>query len=319
LRVAGAGLLAATAAIHLDLYLTGYRTIPTIGWLFLAQVITAFLLAAAVLASGSRIVAAAGAGFAVATLGGHLLSVWAGLFGFTEVRTTAGITAGIIEVAAFAALAVLALASAAQSQRSGPAAAGSALLAWVRAGVCGAGWAVAVASVAALVVLGVSVSRAGGPAPAAAGSLRTAEIGGATVLTNAGGFTVYWFALDTATTSYCSGSCAAHWPPVTGIPESYGGSNWSANEDGAQVPGGRRHVLAGNAELGTFLPVSQTSRAPAAGAGVFAVRTADPAGDRGNRSDHRTGTGLWHGHGGFPHPGWEVGCPCPARPDVRRR
>jgi len=31
LRVAGAGLLAATAAIHLDLYLTGYRTIPTIG------------------------------------------------------------------------------------------------------------------------------------------------------------------------------------------------------------------------------------------------------------------------------------------------
>ena len=42
LRVAGAGLLAATGAIHLDLYLTGYRTIPTIGWLFLLQVIAAF-------------------------------------------------------------------------------------------------------------------------------------------------------------------------------------------------------------------------------------------------------------------------------------
>jgi hypothetical protein len=28
LRVAGSGLLIATAAIHLDLYLTGYRTIP---------------------------------------------------------------------------------------------------------------------------------------------------------------------------------------------------------------------------------------------------------------------------------------------------
>src|ERR1700685_629219 len=40
LRLAGAGLLAATAAIHLDLYLTGYRTIPTIGWLFLAHVIS---------------------------------------------------------------------------------------------------------------------------------------------------------------------------------------------------------------------------------------------------------------------------------------
>ena len=42
LRVAGAGLLIATAAIHLDLYLTGYRTIPVIGWLFLLQVIAAF-------------------------------------------------------------------------------------------------------------------------------------------------------------------------------------------------------------------------------------------------------------------------------------
>src|ERR1700747_3475241 len=54
LRVAGSGLLIATAAIHLDLYLTGYRTIPTIGWLFLLQVIAGFRLAAAVLATGRR-------------------------------------------------------------------------------------------------------------------------------------------------------------------------------------------------------------------------------------------------------------------------
>ena len=38
------------------------------------------------------------------------------------------------------------------------------------------------------------------------------------MLTNAGGFTVYWFAPDTATRSNCSGSCAVYWPPVTGIP-----------------------------------------------------------------------------------------------------
>ena len=116
LRVAGAGLLIATAAIHLDLYLTGYRTIPTIGWLFLLQVIVAFGLALAVLAIpgrfviASRLAAAAGAGFALATLGGYLLTVWIGLFGFKEVRTTAGIVAGVIEVAAFAVLAALALA-----------------------------------------------------------------------------------------------------------------------------------------------------------------------------------------------------------------
>ena len=54
LRVAGAGLLAATGAIHLDLYLTGYRSIPVIGWLFLLQVIAAFGLAAAVLVTDSR-------------------------------------------------------------------------------------------------------------------------------------------------------------------------------------------------------------------------------------------------------------------------
>jgi len=45
---------------------------------------------------------------ALATLGGYLLSVWVGLFGFKEVRTTAGIAAGVIEVGAFAALAGLA-------------------------------------------------------------------------------------------------------------------------------------------------------------------------------------------------------------------
>jgi predicted lipoprotein with Yx(FWY)xxD motif len=218
LRVAGAGLLAATAAIHLDLYVTGYRTIPTIGWLFLVQVIVAFVLAVAVLVSGSKIVAAAGAGFAVATLGGYLLSVWAGLFGFTEVRTTAGVVAGIIEVAAFAALAMPALAPEVPGQPAGAGAAGGVLYARLRAGVPGAGWSVAAASVAALVVLGGSVALAGGRAPTAGRSLKMATIGGVTVLTNARGFTLYWFAPDTATTSTCTGSCAAYWPPVTGIP-----------------------------------------------------------------------------------------------------
>jgi hypothetical protein len=73
-RLAGAGLLAVTGAIHLDLYLTGYRSIPVIGPLFLLQVIAAFGPAAAVLVSGSRLAALAGAGFVLSTLGGYLLS-----------------------------------------------------------------------------------------------------------------------------------------------------------------------------------------------------------------------------------------------------
>ena len=54
------------------------------------------------------------------------------------------------------------------------------------------------------------------PAAATAGSLKTATIGGVTVLTNAAGFTLYSFAPDTPATSKCYGSCAAYWPPVTG-------------------------------------------------------------------------------------------------------
>ena len=38
------------------------------------------------------------------------------------------------------------------------------------------------------------------------------------VLTNARGFTLYWFAPDTAARSACYGTCAAYWPPVTGTP-----------------------------------------------------------------------------------------------------
>ena len=56
----------------------------------------------------------------------------------------------------------------------------------------------------------------GSPAAATAGGLKTATIGGATVLTNANGFTLYSFAPDTPTKSNCNGTCAQNWPPVTG-------------------------------------------------------------------------------------------------------
>jgi predicted lipoprotein with Yx(FWY)xxD motif len=223
LRLAGAGLLIAAGAIHLDLYLTGYRSIPVIGWLFLFQVIAAFVLAVVVLASGSRLAAAAGAGFAVATLGGYLLSVWIGLFGFREVRTTPGIVAGLIEVAAFAALAILAAAPDPGGQPAGATAPDHALLARLQAGVPGAGLAVAGLSLVALALLGIGVAGAGSPATPAgtAGGhpeLKTEQLSGVTVLTNGKGFTLYWFAPDTSTMSACNGTCAAYWPPVTGTP-----------------------------------------------------------------------------------------------------
>jgi predicted lipoprotein with Yx(FWY)xxD motif len=216
-RLVGAVLLAVTAGIHLDLYLTGYRSIPTIGWLFLLQVITGFVLAAAVLVMRSRLVDAAGAGFALATLGGYLLSVWIGLFGFKEVRTTAGIVAGVIEVAAFAALALAAVV-AGPVRPDSPA---DRLLARVQAAGPMVFSGIGALSVLALVLLGVAAAGSGGqPAPAAGASatLKATKIGGVTVLTNAAGRTLYWFAPDTATASKCAGDCAVYWPPVTGNP-----------------------------------------------------------------------------------------------------
>jgi predicted lipoprotein with Yx(FWY)xxD motif len=222
LRVTGAGLLIATAAIHLDLYLTGYRSIPVIGGLFLLQVIAGFLAGAVVLVTGSRLAAAAGAVFALATLGGYLLSVWIGLFGFTEVRTTAGITAGVIEVAAFAALATLAARPRPSARPSRLSALPISMAAWLDAGAPGAAAAIGGVSVVALVLLGVAVAGAGGrpgagsPAGQTRAVLKTTTIGGTRVLTNGKGLTLYWFGPDAPVRSVCNGACAQYWPPVTG-------------------------------------------------------------------------------------------------------
>jgi predicted lipoprotein with Yx(FWY)xxD motif len=224
LRVIGAGLLIATASIHLDLYLTGYNTIPTIGPLFLLQVIVGYAAALAVLATGSRLAAAFGAVFALSTLGGYLLTVQFGLFGFREVRTTAGIVAGVLEVAAFVALAVIA-ATPAGSTRLGSRAAQNrwaSLAANGVSGVVAVVGALAVAVVAfgllggALAGAGTNAGSSQSGSAAAGGELRTTTIGGVTVLTNAAGKTLYSFAPDTSTKSACYGSCAVYWPPVSG-------------------------------------------------------------------------------------------------------
>ena len=215
LRISGALLLAVSAGIHLDLYLTGYRKIPTIGWLFLLQVIAGFVLTIAALVTRSRLAAAASAALALSTLGAYLLAVWIGLFGFKEIRTRAGIAAGLIEVAAFATLALAAVTAdpARRSDATRRARAQSAVSLVVGT--------VSAVSVAALALLGVAVVSAGGSPLAAAdigATLKTARIGSVDVLTNADGLTLYWFAPDTSASSKCFGLCATYWPPVSGSP-----------------------------------------------------------------------------------------------------
>ena len=67
-----------------------------------------------------------------------------------------------------------------------------------------------------------SSGASGGHIAVAAGSLKTAEISGVTVLTSAKGFTLYSFAPDTSTTSKCNGTCAQNWPPVNGAASASG-------------------------------------------------------------------------------------------------
>lgn len=94
-------------------------------------------------------------------------------------------------------------------------------------------WAAAGLAAAALLAAGCGSSSSSTPAAPASSSapptsaapssttsasaaLKTTTIGGVAVLTNAKGFTLYWFVPDTSTKSNCNGSCATYWPPVPG-------------------------------------------------------------------------------------------------------
>jgi hypothetical protein len=82
--VVGAALVATTGAIHLHLWASGYRTIPTIGPLFLFQGIAGAVIAVVLVVWRRLAAVVAAAGFMIATIGGLLLSVYVGLFGFTD-------------------------------------------------------------------------------------------------------------------------------------------------------------------------------------------------------------------------------------------
>src|SRR5580704_14900684 len=103
-RLLGAAALLASGSVHLDLYLTGYHAIPTIGPLFLVQTISALALGLGLAIRSDEILSAGGALLALGTLGGYVVSRSVGMFGFHEVATTAGVTAGLLDTVAFVSL-----------------------------------------------------------------------------------------------------------------------------------------------------------------------------------------------------------------------
>jgi hypothetical protein len=108
--LAGAALAATSGAIHLHLWAYGYRGIPTIGPLFLFQGVAGAVLAVVLAASRRLIAALLTAGFMLSTIGGFLLSVYVGLFGFSD--TLAAPWAGVSLAVEIAGAVVLAIGSA---------------------------------------------------------------------------------------------------------------------------------------------------------------------------------------------------------------
>ena len=107
LRLVCAGLLIWVAAIHLHLWTEGYRDIPTVGPLFLADAVGGFLLAAVLLVWPRPLAGLLGAGFMISTLGGLIVSLNFGLFGFRE-STEASFVIETIILESVGALALLA-------------------------------------------------------------------------------------------------------------------------------------------------------------------------------------------------------------------
>jgi hypothetical protein len=82
--LAGAALIVTTAAIHLHLWLSGYRHVPRLGPLFLAQAITGLLLGPIVALSRQALLLLSGAGFMAASAVGLILSATVGFVGIHD-------------------------------------------------------------------------------------------------------------------------------------------------------------------------------------------------------------------------------------------
>lgn len=83
-RIAAAALLAAIGWVHTDLYLHGYRAIPTVGPMFLLLASASFAVAVLMLATESLVLRLLAIGLAGSALIGFLMSRTIGVFGFVE-------------------------------------------------------------------------------------------------------------------------------------------------------------------------------------------------------------------------------------------
>jgi hypothetical protein len=82
--IAAAATIAVSAAVHLHLWSSGYRHLPTVGPLFLLQAVAGFILSAVLIFARRVWAAVLSFGLICATLAGFFMAVYVGLFGFRD-------------------------------------------------------------------------------------------------------------------------------------------------------------------------------------------------------------------------------------------
>jgi predicted lipoprotein with Yx(FWY)xxD motif len=215
-RYLGAAALLAVGADHIQQYYAAYyRSVPTIGPLFLANFLSALVVSLGLVLplrriAGRRtdrmraILAVTGIGIAAGSIVALLISENAGLFGFMERGYHGAIVLALsLEGAAVVLLAAFLGLVGGRERRARTR---------VLRGVVGAG------ALLALVLAGCG-GASGGSASSPAGRgavlqvVTNPQLG--KILADSHGRTLYDFRIDKGTMSVCYGGCASLWPPLT--------------------------------------------------------------------------------------------------------
>jgi hypothetical protein len=101
LRILAAAAVLVSAAVHLKVWVDGYRDLSVIGPLFLLNVVAGVVIAVLLVTWRHWVPLFLAAGFGAATLLAFITAATVGLFGLHEIWvSTTGITAGIAEIVA---------------------------------------------------------------------------------------------------------------------------------------------------------------------------------------------------------------------------
>jgi hypothetical protein len=116
-RLVGAAAIAASGAIHFQLWSSGYNVLSVIGPLFLLDAIGSWVLGLTLVATRFWVLAAAGILMELGAIAGLALASTTGLFGFTE--TGIGVGGQIMAAYGTEALAVIVLTTSLVLSRAG--------------------------------------------------------------------------------------------------------------------------------------------------------------------------------------------------------